>query len=215
MNILLIHGLGRTPLSLWGMANALQKAGHTTEFFGYVTVFQSFDDIAFRLRDRLRKLSGRGPYGIVSHSMGGILTRAALAEPIDFPLPHHVVMLAPPNRSPSAARIANRLLPFRWFATQSGHNMASQTFYAQLPKLKCPYTLIAGTIGPTGSLSPLGEEINDLIVGISEIRMEAHDPIVQIEALHSFIMNHDMAQRAAIDAFSRRPTSLPFPVDLA
>ncbi|MEL6551921.1 MAG: alpha/beta fold hydrolase [Cyanobacteria bacterium J06621_11] len=201
MNILLIHGLGRTPLSLWGMANALKKAGHTTEFFGYVTMFQSFDEIAFRLRDRLRNLSTRGPYGIVSHSMGGILTRAALAT-ADFALPAHVVMLAPPNRSPKAARLANRLPPFRWFANQSGHNMASQAFYEQLPTLACSYTLVAGTVGPTGALSPFGEEVNDLIVGMSEIRMRSHDPIVQIPALHSFIMNHELAQRTTIEAFA-------------
>lgn len=201
MNILLIHGLGRTPLSMWGMANALQKVGHTTELFGYVAAFQPFDEIALKLRDRLRSLSMKGPYGVVSHSMGGILTRAALST-VDFPLPAHVVMLAPPNSSPRAARIANRLLPFRWFATQSGENMASVDFYKQLPALSCPYTLVAGTVGPTGPLSPFGEEINDLIVGISEIRMNPHDPIVQIPALHSFIMNHDLAQRAAINAFA-------------
>ncbi|MEL6939414.1 MAG: alpha/beta fold hydrolase [Cyanobacteria bacterium J06598_1] len=201
MNILLIHGLGRTPLSLWGMSNALKKAGHTTEFFGYTTVLQSFDEIAMRLRDRLRTLSRLGPYGIVSHSMGGILTRAALST-ADFLLPTHVVMLAPPNSSPRAARIANRLPPFRWFATQSGANMANPKFYEHLPVLACPYTLVAGTTGPVGRFSPFGEEVNDMIVGISEIRMHPHDPIVQIPAMHSFIMNHDQAQRAAIQAFS-------------
>jgi len=199
MNILLVHGLGRTPLSLWSMANALKKAGHTTELFGYTTVIQSFDDIAQRLCDRLRTLSTLGPYGLVTHSMGGILTRAALAN-ADFPQPTHVVMLAPPNSSPRAARIANRLLPFRWFANQSGDNMADPAFYTRLPALNCPYTLIAGTIGPTGSFSPFGDEVNDLIVGISEIRMRPEDPIIQVPALHSFLMNRNDVQQATISA---------------
>lgn len=199
MNILLVHGLGRTPLSLWSMSNALQNAGHTTEFFGYITVFQSFDDIALRLRDRLRTLSTLGPYGLVTHSMGGILTRAALTN-ASFPQPDHVVMLAPPNSSPRAARIANRLPPFRWFANQSGNNMADPDFYTQLPALDCPYTLIAGTLGPTGPLSPFGEEVNDLIVGISEIRMKPEDPIVQVPALHSFLMNREDVQQVTIGA---------------
>lgn len=206
MNILLVHGLGRTPLSMWGLARALQQAGHTTELFGYATIFQSFDDIANRLRDRLRDLAAPGPYGIVTHSMGGILTRAALANAL-FPQPHHVVMLAPPNTSPRAARIANRFAPFRWFATQSGQNMATPAFYDQLPVLTCPYTLIAGTLGPTGPLSPFGEEINDLIVGISEIRMLPSDPIIQVPALHSFIMNHTQVQHDTVRAFARRSVS--------
>ncbi len=201
MNVLLVHGLGRTPLSLWSMANALEKAGHTTELFGYTTLFESFDDIAARLRDRLSTLSTLGPYGLVTHSMGGVLTRAALAV-VTFSLPAHVVMLAPPNASPRAARIANRLLPFRWFANQSGDNMANPAFYTQLPALDCPYTLIAGTLGPTGAFSPFGEELNDLIVGISEVRMRPEDPIVQVPALHSFLMNRNDVQQATIRALS-------------
>ncbi|MEO0885903.1 MAG: alpha/beta fold hydrolase [Cyanobacteria bacterium J06648_10] len=203
MNILLVHGLGRTPLSMWGLARALQKAGHDTELFGYVTLMQSFDEIADNLRDRLQTLSQPGSYGIVTHSMGGILTRAALANS-RFRLPQHVVMLAPPNTSPRAARIANRFFPFRWFANQSGQNMATPAFYDTLPALSCPYTLIAGTLGPTGSFSPFGDEINDLIVGISEIRMKPTDPIVQVPALHSFIMNNDLALQATLRALSSR-----------
>ena len=199
MNILLVHGLGRTPLSLWGMANALKQAGHTTEFFGYATPFQSFDDIALRLRDRIQSLSTLGPYALVTHSMGGILTRAALAL-ASFPQPTHVVMLAPPNSSPLAARIANRFFPFRWYATQSGANMANPAFYTQLPILTCPYTLIAGTLGPTGSLRPFGQEPNDMLVGLNEIPMRPEDPILKFPALHTFLMNRKDVQQAVINA---------------
>lgn len=202
MNILLIHGLGRTPLSLWSMANALKKAGHNTEFFGYATAFQSFDDIADKLRDRLRTLSNLGPYGIVSHSLGGVVTRAALAA-IDFPLPAHVVMLAPPNQSPLAARLANKLFPFRWFAGQSGHNMATPDFYVQLPALTCPYTLIAGVMGPTGALSPFANTPNDGIVSLDEIPMTPTDEVIQVFALHTFIMNNSKVQQCTVTAFAQ------------
>lgn len=201
MKILLIHGLGRSPLSMLGMARALQKAGHTTELFGYTATLQSFDDIALGLRDRLRHLSTLGHYGVVTHSMGGILARAALTK-ADFPLPAHVVMLAPPNQSPWAARFAQKLLPFRWFSRQSGQKLASRDFYAQLPALNCPYTLIAGTAGPTGWFSPFGEEPNDLIVSLSEVKMRSHDPIISFPALHTFLMNNTQVQQATIQALA-------------
>ncbi len=201
MNILLIHGLGRSPLSMWSLAQALRKAGHTPAFFGYVALLQSFDEIVRDLRYCLHKLSNLGPYGIVSHSLGGVLTRAALAE-ATFPLPAHVVMLAPPNQSPRAGQLANLFLPFRWFAGQSGQNIASAAFYAQLPPLHCPYTLIAGTAGPTGSFSPFGDELNDLIIGLTEVKMNPQDSLILIPALHSFIMNSPSAQAAVISAFS-------------
>lgn len=201
MNILLIHGLGRTPFSMAGMGKALSRAGHTPDLFGYVALIEPFDDIVVRLRDRLKNLSNLGPYGIVSHSMGGILTRAALAQ-ADFPLPAHVVMLAPPNQSPKAAQLANRLLPFRWFSGQSGHNMASVEFYAQLPPLSCPYTLIAGTIGPTGPFTPFGNELNDVIVGLEEVRMHPHDVPIEVLALHSFIMDNNSVKTTVAEIFS-------------
>ncbi len=201
MNILLIHGLGRTAFSMSGMKEALSQAGHTPELFSYVALLQPFDDIAVRLRDRLKTLSTLGPYGIVSHSMGGILARAALAQ-ASFPLPAHVIMLAPPNQSPRAARLANQLLPFRWFSGQSGHNMASVDFYAQLPPLSCPYTLIAGTVGPTGPFTPFGDELNDVIVGLEEVRMHPHDVPIEVPALHSFIMDNNTVKTTVVEIFS-------------
>ncbi|MEL6775751.1 MAG: alpha/beta fold hydrolase [Cyanobacteria bacterium J06597_16] len=202
MNILLIHGLGRTPLSMWPLSKALQAAGHTTELFGYTTVIQSFDDIAQRLRDHLQSLSSEGPYGIVSHSMGGVLTRAALAD-ATFPLPAHVVMLAPPNQSPLAGRLAYRLPPFRWFAGQSGDNLASRDFYTRLPALNCPYTLVAGTLGPVGAWSPFDNVPNDLIVGLEEVKMQPGDKVVTVAALHSFIMNNAKVQNVTVQAFAK------------
>ncbi len=89
MNIMLIHGLGRTPLSMGGMADALREAGHTPVFFGYVSLLQPFDHIVMRLRDRLQNLSTHGSYGIVGHSLDGVLTRAALADSASATLLHH------------------------------------------------------------------------------------------------------------------------------
>ena len=201
MNILLIHGLGRTPLSMWGMAGTLRKAGHTPRFFGYTSVLQTFDQIVSALRDNLQQLSADGSYGIVSHSLGGVLTRAALAN-ASFSLPAHVVMLAPPNQSPRVGQLASRRLLFRWFSGQSGQNLASSDFYRQLPTLSCPYTLIAGTAGLKGPLSLFGEVENDLILSVEEVKMRPQDVPLQVPALHSFIMNDRRAQALTVSAFS-------------
>ena len=165
MKILLVHGLGRTACSMSGLAIALQSAGHTPESFSYVALFHSFDEIAERLRDHCQTLAAAGPYGVVTHSLGGVLTRAALAH-ANFSLPARVVMLAPPNQSPRLGRWANQLLPYQWFSKQCGANMADLDFYACLPALACPYTIIAGTAGLVGFLSPFGREPNDMIVGL-------------------------------------------------
>lgn len=201
MKILLVHGLGRTVWSMSGLAIALESAGHTTESFSYVALLHPFDEIAERLRGDCQRLATAGPYGIVTHSLGGILVRAALAQ-ANFSLPTHVVMLAPPNRSPRLGRWANQLLPYQWFAKQCGDNMADLNFYTCLPTLDCPYTIISGTAGPVGFFSPFGAETNDMIVGLEETKMRAGDRPLEVSAFHSFIMNHSRTKQLTVEAFA-------------
>ncbi|MDJ0599257.1 MAG: hypothetical protein QNJ37_10505 [Crocosphaera sp.] len=80
MKILLIHGLSRTPLSLSGLESYLQVRGATTEQFSYFAFAETFDSIVERLYLRLRAIANQGTYGIVAHSLGGLLIRAALAN---------------------------------------------------------------------------------------------------------------------------------------
>lgn len=184
-----------------GLGSALTANGHKTEAFSYIALFESFDDIAQRLRDRLQICSASGAYGIVSHSLGGVLARAALTQP-DFPLPTQVVMLAPPNRSPRIGRLANRLLPYQLFSRQCGANLASHDFYTCLPPLNCPYKIIVGTAGPVGSFSPFRQEVNDGIVSIEEAKMREGDRLLKVPAFHSFIMNHPQTKQLTVQAFS-------------
>ena len=200
MKILLVHGLGRTAWSMSSLATALNSAGHTTESFSYIALFHPFDEIAQRLRDHCQKMAAGGPYGVVTHSLGGVLIRAALAQ-ANFSLPAHVVMLAPPNQSPRLGRWANQLLPYQWFSQQCGANMADPRFYTCLPALNCPYTIIAGTAGIAGPISPFGAEANDMIVGFEETKMRASDRPLAVPAFHSFIMNHPRTQQLTVDAF--------------
>jgi pimeloyl-ACP methyl ester carboxylesterase len=200
MNILLIHGLSRTPLSLLSLEWYLQKKGWTTEQFGYIAFAETFEAIVERLRVRLQALAGKGPYGIVAHSLGGLLTRAALGLGyIEYP--KHIIMLGTPNQPPRLAPHAWRLPPFRWWTGQCGLNLTNQAFFASLPRIECPYTIIAGTAGPRGFLSPFGDELNDGIVALSETRLSHQDEIVQLPVMHTFMMNDSIVQNTVGQAF--------------
>src|SRR6266545_2243859 len=89
MRVLLLHGLGRTPLSLARLGRELRRAGHVPELVGYVAAVERFAVIRARVRRRLEHAARRGePYAAVGHSLGGLLVRAALTEwPADLPLP--------------------------------------------------------------------------------------------------------------------------------
>ncbi len=199
MKILLIHGLSRTPLSLYSLESYLQERGATTEQFGYFAVAETFDSIVERLCLRLRVIAQKEPYGIVAHSLGGLLIRAALANE-EIKLPEHIVMLGTPNQPPRLAPIAWKMLPFRWWTRHCGFNLTNPAFFNSLPRLTSPYTIIAGTIGPTGGWSPFGNELNDGIVAVSETFLSDFDSIIQLPVWHTFMMNDPTVQKSVAQA---------------
>ncbi|MBU6229425.1 MAG: alpha/beta hydrolase [Cyanobacteria bacterium REEB459] len=202
MQILLIHGLARTSLSLLNLEQSLKQLGHSTEQFSYFAFAETFDTIANRLAQRLQRLGQQGPYAVVAHSLGGLLTRAALGQG-EIGLPHHVIMLGTPNQPPRLARLAWQLPPFRWFTGQCGLNLTSPAFYAQLPPLANPYTIVAGTGGPRGSLSPFGHEVNDGIVALSETAIISPEEVLQVPAWHTFMMNHPQVWKIVKECLKR------------
>jgi hypothetical protein len=110
-------------------------------------------------------------------------------------------MLGTPNQPPRLAAHAWRLLPFQWFTGQCGSNLASSAFFAKMPGLQSPYTIVAGISGPRGRFSPFGEEMNDGIVALSETRLSHSDQIVQLPVWHTFMMNDRHVQTVVMQAF--------------
>lgn len=194
MKILFIHGLSRTPLSLLSLELYLKQAGWTTEQFGYLALTESFDRIVERLRVRLQTIATQGAYSIVAHSLGGLLTRAALGIG-SMEQPQHIVMLGTPNQLPRLAPHAWQLPPFRWWTGQCGLNLTNANFFKTLPKPQSTYTIVAGTGGPRGFWSPFGNELNDGIVALSETRLSNKDRIVQLPVMHTFMMNNPQVQK--------------------
>jgi hypothetical protein len=201
MKVLLIHGLSRSPLSLFSLERRLGAEGWKTEQFAYAAVIEPYDRIVGRLRARLKAI--QEPYAIVAHSLGGLLTRSALgAEPITKP--RQIVMLGTPNRPPRLAAYAwQLLLPFRWWTGDCGFNLTSLDFFAQLPQPRSPYTIIAGTQGLRGIFSPFGNEMNDGVVALSETMISAGDAIVKLPVNHTLMMHDPIVQATVVRAISQ------------
>jgi hypothetical protein len=199
MKVLLIHGLSRTPLSLLTLEWKLAQAGCKTEQFGYAAFLESYTAIVKRLQIRLQEISSQEPYAIVAHSLGGLLTRSALQKE-KLTLPEQVVMLGTPNRPPRLAAIACKLPPFVWFTGQCGLNLADPQFFARLPFLESPYTIIAGTAGPRGALSPFGSEVNDGIVALNETRLSDTDRPIELPVNHTLMMHDPLVQQTVLQS---------------
>jgi hypothetical protein len=199
MRVLMVHGLGRTPISFIRLGHALRRQGCATDSFPYAAFAQGMESIVVRLVARLEAIADGGEYAAVGHSLGGVLLRAAVPR-MRPPAPRHLVMLGTPNQPPRAARLARGLLPFRWIAGECGACLSSVSFYETLPRPTVPYTLIAGTRGLTGRWSPFGTEPNDGLVAVSETRIQAEDPVLTFPVSHTFMMNDRRVQAAICQA---------------
>lgn len=113
--VVLIHGLGANRWFLWSLDRHLVRAGFRTINWSYPSVRREIETHGRSLRQLLRHLEedpGCQRIHLVTHSMGGIIARWALAEWIPGKL-GRIAMLGPPNQGSHVATRVARLLG--WF----------------------------------------------------------------------------------------------------
>lgn len=124
--VVLVHGLIRRSLSFYCMGKYLRRHGYHIYVYDYQTslhgVARHGQDFKAYLEKIVRENPGR-KINIVTHSMGGIITREALghlAEGTELPKYElltkdrfkRIVMLAPPNYGSDVAKRVVKYLPF-------------------------------------------------------------------------------------------------------
>ena len=204
-NILFVHGMGRSRFSAWPMLRRLRHAGLATQSFGYLTSMQRFDTISARLGDLMKRLQGDRPLVLIGHSLGGVLIRAALARQNGLlKAPQHVFLLASPQSSSKMARRLQGNPVYRLLTGDCGQLLASQQAMADIPAIESPVTSIVG-IRPIPFNRTFGDEINDGVVALSEVRANWLRDEVQLDLIHSVLP----ASRAVADLVLTRLAQRP------
>jgi len=181
--ILLVHGMGRSPVSMLRLGAALKREGHAVRYFAYACAIESFAGIATRLRQRL---AGEPPLVAIGHSLGGLLLRAA-CDGLDQP-PSRLVMLGTPNRSPRWARAMARNPLYRAITGDSGQLLADPARVEALPIPALPTLVIAGDAGPQWPRTPTAGIANDLVVAVDETPLDGARHVV-LPVRHTFMMH--------------------------
>lgn len=199
MRVLMVHGLGRTPLSLIRLAAHLRRHQHPPELFGYVPMFERLGAVQTRLRKRLEQFArSESTYAVVGHSLGGILLRAAFIDwPGHLARPAHLITLGTPTRVPRLVHRARKLWPYRLLGGEAGQLLADATFLDALNSCALRWTAISGTRGWRGRWAPFDGELNDGLLAVSETRSAVASAHVELPAIHTCMME-DAAVRATI-----------------
>ena len=213
---ILLHGLGRTARSMTPLARALQRDGYVVANIDYPSREQRIEALAAEALPRgldLCRQAQAAPIHVVTHSMGGILTRHYLGAH-EVPELGRVVMLGPPNRG---SAVADRLMDtaaYRRFNGPAGQQLGTgpDGIAAALGPVRFPLGVLAGRdatlVDDFLSRGLPGE--GDGKVLVAETRVEGMSDFRVLDVDHTFMMR-DPAAIAEVRWFLREGRFSPRP----
>ena len=182
--IVLLHGQGRTRLSMVVLGKRFRSAGYQTLNFPYNQTIRSLDEISGQLVEFIGQKMKTSDYHLIGHSLGNVIIRNAFRK--DYPAGlGKIVMLAPPNQPAHLARRLKKNLIYWVFTGDSGQKLSEEKFYRDLPIPRVPFGVIAGDKGQSLTFS----EPNDGVVTVESTKLEGMADWILLHHGHTFIMN--------------------------
>lgn len=191
---LMVHGHIRSKDSFRAMGEAMRALGYDAYAINYPSARATIEDLLTQIRALMADFwHTHGHIDIVTHSMGGLLMRAALTEP-EWHQIGRFVMLGPPNQG---AYLADRLSTspvtrtvFRVLYGPSGQALITGPeglgAIAGIPG--CEFGIIAGGRGGARGYSPLIPGDNDGVVEVSGTKLDGMTDHLILPVLHTTMM---------------------------
>ncbi len=200
--VILLHGLGRTRVSLLRMERALRRAGYRTLNRSYPSTCHGIARLAESVVGaRLEEVRGWGVERVhfVTHSLGGVLVRHN-AEHAGLPEGTRAVMIAPPH---GGSEVADRLRDLRPFQAYCGPALRELgTGLDSVPLGLGPLRVPSGVIAGDRSLYPffnrLFDGATDGLVAVERARVSGMADFVVAPCGHSFIASRPAVIRHAL-----------------
>jgi triacylglycerol lipase len=190
--VILIHGLGRTSVSMKRLEWTLARAGYQIVNVSYPSRRFSVQRLAEEylheaIAETISAQSGKVHF--VTHSMGGIVLRQYLSN---HPMKNlgSVVMLAPPNQGSEVADSFKRNVIGRWILGPGGCELGTAS--TDLPKQLVAIHFDLGVIVGNRSFNPLLSRIlhgpNDGKVSVKSAQVEGMSHFLVVPNSHTWMM---------------------------
>jgi hypothetical protein len=192
--VVLLHGLGRSRHSMMPLARSLEAAGLDTVSLAYPSTRADLEQHAQQLNGLLDNLAGVSRISFVTHSLGGIVVRKALAESAAWRARielGRVVQLGPPNQGSQLARWFAPT-PISWVLGPSLTTLACDT-PSELPALPCELAIIAGGKSDQSGWNPLLAGDDDGVVRVEETWLEEASEHHSVRSMHTLLMRNERA----------------------
>lgn len=184
----LIHGMGRTRLSMLTLGRALRKDGYRVVLYGYPSTRHGIADHGAKFAEFLAAEvfpgAAMGSVHLAGHSLGGIVIRQALGEDPP-PAVGRIVMLAPPNQGSRTAERLSRWWICRWLLRPLPElSTAPDAYVHRVPVPRVAIGIIAG------------RDDGKVDTDLSHLPGQAEADHRVVPAYHSFLMNRTDVQAA-------------------
>lgn len=205
--VVLLHGLWRSHHAMEPLASALHRIGFSTLNLPYASTRKPIATLCHELSAIIHQYGHEREIYLVTHSLGGILARAMIAN--HQLTPSRLVMLAPPNQGSEIVDALSRWPLAASLLGHAGRELGTQGAPARLPAPppSVETMVIMGRLSSIPIFRRLLRAENDGIVTVHRGQLPNIREFHVVDADHTFIQIHPDTIRLCT-AFLQGPSKL-------
>lgn len=188
--VLLLHGIFRAKEVMRPMERALRAAGYAAVSVNYPSTRRPLEAHAAQISGLLDHADGVDTVSLVGHSMGGLVSRVALARPAAWQeriRVNRLVTIGTPNRGADLADLFGTLGTFHAIAGPAGAQLGASAA-PEIPEPSCPFGVIAGARGDGVGWNPLIPGDDDATVALSSALLDGAEDTLIVPGVHTWLM---------------------------